>query len=239
MSATSANRFGYTTAPSRGKRARSNYSVARRSKNKKKRLFTAGHNHRKQSAVSGSRPNRPITAKAPGIVRRNRDPNSEDKGDDRNDFRPGTVAFTNIGPLGETEPVDENNRIRQEINNNEEVKEESEQEEPQPSPDKFNEPEKHVENLSDDLSNDKKGSEENRENSDGQNDNHNDSQNDHQNDSQDDNQNDDKNQHKYSDKENISHNENAPESHEAQSPLEGVVEKQQVEKLSGKVRYSK
>lgn len=79
--------------------------------NKKKRLFTAGHGNRKRSSVEDvPKNNRPITAKAPGLGRINRNKLKASSPVDGN-FRPETVPFTNIGPLGETEPADENNPI--------------------------------------------------------------------------------------------------------------------------------
>jgi hypothetical protein len=78
---------------------------------KKRRLFTAGHGSRKRSVVdSMPKNNRPITAKAPGLGRINRNNIKASSPVDGN-FRPETVPFTNIGPLGETEPADENNPI--------------------------------------------------------------------------------------------------------------------------------
>lgn len=95
----------------RGKRARSNYSGFRKSKANKKRLFTAGHGSRKRTSVENvPKNNRPITAKAPGLGRINRNNIKASSPVDGN-FRPETVPFTNIGPLGETEPADENNPI--------------------------------------------------------------------------------------------------------------------------------
>lgn len=160
FSATGPAQFGYSTMPSRGNRARSNYSVARRSKKRKRRLFTAGHEGRKRSAVATvSKTNRPITAKGPVIGRRTNQtkPSTADQ-----NFRPETVPFTNLGPLGETEPADEDDRIKQEITRevsgesdqeiearigNEEAKEDQEEEAPTPK-DKFNERAKHIDNFS-------------------------------------------------------------------------------------------
>ena len=133
----------------------------------KKRLNTAGHGSRKRSAVSTlHKNNRPITAKIPTIGRRHYRGEGQVEGENKDGLRPETVPFTNIGPLGETEPVDENDRIKQEITRevtgesekeiearigDEEEKEESE-EEPKVSRDKFNEREKQMDNLTDDLS---------------------------------------------------------------------------------------
>jgi hypothetical protein len=170
MSATGTVNLGYNTIPLKGRRAQSNYSVNKRGKKRKKRLMTAGHGGRKRSAVGNmARNNRPITAKAPIIGRRmQKSPQQEDhKPDDG--ARPETVPFTNLGPLGETEPLDENDKIKAEITR--EVTGESEKDieariandfddrdisEPGegPSPeDKFNEKEKQMDNLTDDLSN--------------------------------------------------------------------------------------
>lgn len=160
FSATSTAKLGYSTMPSRGNRARSNYSVARRSKKRKRRLFTAGHEGRKRSEVGTlSKTNRPITAKAPIIGRRTNQtkPSTADQ-----IFRPETVPFTNLGPLGETEPADEDDKIKQEITRevsgesdqeiearigNEEVKEDQEEEAQTPQ-DKFNERPRHIDNFS-------------------------------------------------------------------------------------------
>jgi hypothetical protein len=169
MSATGTVNLGYNSIPLKNRRAQSNYSVNKRNKRRKKRLMTAGHAGRKRSAVgSMARNNRPITAKAPIIGRRmQKSPQEDQKPDDG--ARPDTVPFTNLGPLGETEPLDENDKIKAEITR--EVTGESEKDiedriandfddrdisEPGegPSPeDKFNEKEKQMDNLTDDLSN--------------------------------------------------------------------------------------
>lgn len=165
MSATGTNKFGYSTMPLKGRRARSNYSVHRKGKGKKKRrLFTAGHGGRKRSDVDHSMKNRPITAKAPGLGRTQ--PTSQQK-QSLDGFRPETVPFTNLGPLGETEPIDEDDKIKQEITRevtgesekeiadriaNEEVKEESIEEPPTPK-DRFPEEERKLDNQSEDQSN--------------------------------------------------------------------------------------
>lgn len=128
--------------------------------------MTAGHGSRKRSAVGPqSQSNRPITAKVPVIGRRNYQENNKEE-QENDGLRPETVPFTNLGPLGETEPIDENDKIKQEITRevsgesdkeiearigNEEAKEESEGESRQPE-NKFNEPEKQMENLTDDAS---------------------------------------------------------------------------------------
>lgn len=185
MSATGTAKFGYSTMPIKGKRAQSNYSVSKRGKKRKGRLMTAGHAGRNRSAV-GSLPksNRPITAKAPVIGRRLQKSQQEDRKPD-DGTRPETVPFTNLGPLGETEPADEDDKIKQEINR--EVTGESEKDiearinneiddrdvsdpgESSPREDKFNEREKQMDNLTDDLSNNQdkhKSDQENEENND-------------------------------------------------------------------------
>lgn len=167
MSATGTNHFGNSTMPLKGKRARSNYSLANRGKKRKKRLFTAGHGGRKRSAVQGfSRTNRPITAKGPGLGSQQRQTKTRATSNNEN-LRPDTVPFTNIGPLGDTEPADENDKIKQEITRevtgesekeiearigNEEVKEESESDSKPPLENKFNEQEKLMEDFTDGVS---------------------------------------------------------------------------------------
>ena len=189
MSATGTAKFGYNTMPLKGRRAQSNYSVNKRGKKRKTRLMTAGHNGRQRSAVGSlHKNNRPITAKAPVIGRRLHKTQQEDhKKDDGT--RPETVPFTNIGPLGETEPADENDKIKQEItrevtgesekeieariNNELEDRDASDPGESPPHEDKFNEKEKQLDNLTDDLSNNQdkhKSDPENDENNDPNND---------------------------------------------------------------------
>jgi hypothetical protein len=172
MSATGMKKFGNCTMPLKGKRASSNFSAVRRGKSKKRRLFTAGHGGRKRSAVARfSQTNRPITAKGPGFSKRT----SKTRGASRDhNLRPETVPFTNIGPLGETEPVDENDKILQEITRevtgesekeiearigNEEVKEESESDHKLSREDKYGEKEKQLDNLTEDASNNQDKSE--------------------------------------------------------------------------------
>ena len=169
MSAVGGRRFGYATMPIKARRAKSSYAVARRGKKKKRRLMTAGHGGRKRSAVSrGPQNNRPITAKGPLMGRRNQ--KSEEKEEPQEPVqRPDTVAFTNMGPLGATEPQDGDDRIKQEITrevtgesereiearigNEDEISKESDHEEQEAPKDKFNEKEKKIDNLTDDLSN--------------------------------------------------------------------------------------
>ena len=172
MSATGMKKFGNCTMPLRGKRASSNFSAVRRGKGKKRRLFTAGHGGRKRSAVARfSQTNRPITAKGPGFSKRT----AKTRGGSRDhNLRPETVPFTNIGPLGETEPVDENDKILQEITRevtgesekeiearigNEEVKEESESDHKPPKQDRYGEKERQLDNLTDEASNNQDKSE--------------------------------------------------------------------------------
>ena len=168
MSATGTAKFGYSTMPLKGNhRARSNYSTLRKSKKRKRRLMTAGHGRKRSAVGSLPKPNRPITAKGPVIGRRPQTKAGASTGGD-DGFRPETVPYTNIGPLGEWEPQDENDKIKQEITREvtgesereieariaDEVKEEPEQESDFVAPeDKFNEKEKQMDNLTDDLSN--------------------------------------------------------------------------------------
>ena len=168
MNSTGTTNLGYSSMPqSHGKRAKSNYSGFKKTK-KRKRLFTAGVSGRKRASVGEAAKfdNRPITAKAPGLGRVGKHNFKSVSPNDKN-IRPETVPFTNLGPLGETEPADENNKILQEITR--EVTEESdrdiearivnddatnEQEEEQPRPiDKYGEKERQLDNLTDDLSN--------------------------------------------------------------------------------------
>lgn len=118
MSSAGPNKIGYNTMPLKyTRRAKSNYSVNRRNKkNRRRRLMTANNGVRKQSAANEvGRPHRPITAKGPGMGRfGHKNENTESPND--GNFRPETVPFTNIGPLGETEPADEDDRIKAEIN---------------------------------------------------------------------------------------------------------------------------
>lgn len=169
MSAVGGRTFGYKTMPLKQRRAKSSYAVARRTKKKKKRVMTAGYGGRKRSAVrKGPQAARPITAKGPQIGRRQKTADPEGKqNEEDNGFRPETVPFSNIGPLGATEPQDGDDRIKQEINREvtgesekeiearigeeEEVSKESDNEE-KLIEDKFNEKEKQLDNLSDDLS---------------------------------------------------------------------------------------
>ena len=162
MSAAGGRTFGYQTMLIKQRRAKSSYAVARRTKKKKKRVMTAGYGGRKRSAVrKAAQAARPITAKGPNIGRRNKssNPGNQEEEED-NGFRPETVPFTNIGPLGATEPQDENDKIKQEITREVtgesekeiearigeegEVSKESEHEE-EPVRDKFNEKEKRIE----------------------------------------------------------------------------------------------
>lgn len=158
MSAIPGRKFGYATMPLKSRRAKSSYAVARKGKKKRKRLMTAGHGGRKRSAVSrGPQHTRPITAKGPLMGRRN--PGSIPEEEKKEDgLRPDTVAFTNIGPLGATEPQDGDNKIKQEITrevtgesereiearigNEGEVSKESDHEEQEAPKDQFNEQEK-------------------------------------------------------------------------------------------------
>lgn len=175
MSATGTTRFGYQTMPFKGaKRARSNYSAGNRSKKRRRRIMTAGHGGRKRSVVeNSSQHNRPITAKAPGMNRFGRKTASNgNQNQDEGALRPDTVPYTNLGPLGETEPVDEDDKIQQEINreasgesdkeieariaNAEALDPEAVREETEPNEmpeDKFNEPEKKIDNLTESESN--------------------------------------------------------------------------------------
>lgn len=167
-------KLGYQTMPLKGnKRAKSNHSAFRKGKMiRKRRLMTAGHGGRKRSAVGQPhRANRPITAKGPGIGRFGQQSKPQTAHGDKA-TRPETVPFTNLGPLGETEPIDEENeKVQQEINRevtgesekeiedrindngtqNQDEKEESESEEKREN--RYNEPEKHVDNLTEELSN--------------------------------------------------------------------------------------
>lgn len=168
MSSTGTTKLGYSSMPqTRGQRARSNYSGFKKAK-KRKRLFTAGHAARKRASVGDTAKfnNRPITAKAPGLGRISKH-NFKSTSPNDNNMRPETVPFTNLGPLGETEPAEENNKIKQEITR--EVTEESDRdiearivnddannevEEEQPPPvDRYGEKEKQLDNITDDLSN--------------------------------------------------------------------------------------
>ena len=167
MSSTGTTKLGYSSMPqSRGQRARSNYSGFKKTK-KRKRLFTAGHGGRKRASVGDTEKfnNRPITAKAPGLGRINKH-NFKSASPNDNNMRPETVPFTNLGPLGETEPADENNKIKQEITRevteesdrdiearivNDEANNEVEEEQPPPV-DKYGEKEKQLDNITDDLS---------------------------------------------------------------------------------------
>ena len=174
MSAVGGRKFGYATMQIKSRRAKSSYAVARRGKKKKRRLMTAGHGGRKRSAVSRApQNNRPITAKGPYMGRRNQSNRNEEtevkEVQEENAKRPDTVAFTNIGPLGATEPQDGDDKIKQEINREVtgesekeiearidiegEISKESLNEENEPPKDKFNEKEKKIDNLTDDLSN--------------------------------------------------------------------------------------
>lgn len=170
MSATGTQKFGYSTMPIKANhRARSNYSQLRKGKKRKRRLMTAGHARKRSDVGSLPKGNRPITAKGPIIGRRPQTKAGPSTGGD-DAFRPETVPYTNIGPLGECEPADENDKIKQEITREvtgesereieariaDEVKEEPEQESEFVAPqDKFNEKEKQMDNLTDDLSNNK------------------------------------------------------------------------------------
>jgi hypothetical protein len=166
LSATGTTRFGYQTMPFKSNtRARSNYSAHHKGK-RRRRLMTAGHGGRKQSQVHNMpQNNRPITAKAPGLGRFGRKTAGKD---DDNAFRPDTVPFTNLGPLGETEPVDEDDRINQEINRESDKEIEDRIADPEPTDqdavreetepnegteDKFNEHEKKIDNLTESESN--------------------------------------------------------------------------------------
>eukprot|EP00344_Euplotes_crassus_P008124 CAMPEP_0197001948 /NCGR_PEP_ID=MMETSP1380-20130617/6527_1 /TAXON_ID=5936 /ORGANISM="Euplotes crassus, Strain CT5" /LENGTH=258 /DNA_ID=CAMNT_0042419825 /DNA_START=453 /DNA_END=1229 /DNA_ORIENTATION=+ len=169
MSAVGGRTFGYQTMPIKQRRAKSSYAVARRTKKKKKRVMTAGYGGRKRSAVrKADQAARPITAKGPNIGRRNKSSNPNNQEEEDNGFRPETVPFTNIGPLGATEPQDGDDKIKQEITREVtgesekeiearigeevEVSKESENEE-KPVEDKYHEKEKQLDNLSDEASN--------------------------------------------------------------------------------------
>ncbi|CAI2370710.1 unnamed protein product [Moneuplotes crassus] len=160
MSAVGGRTFGYQTMPIKQRRAKSSYAVARRTKKKKKRVMTAGYGGRKRSAVrKADQAARPITAKGPNIGRRNKSSNPNNQEEEDNGFRPETVPFTNIGPLGATEPQDGDDKIKQEITREVtgereevEVSKESEHEE-KPVEDKYHEKEKQLDNLSDEASN--------------------------------------------------------------------------------------
>ena len=172
MSSTGTTKLGYHTMHLNGqRRAKSNYSAFRKGKKqRKRRLMTAGHGGRKRSAVGQvHRANRPITAKGPGIGRFGQHTKDQVASGDKA-TRPETVPFTNLGPLGETEPIDEENeKLQQEINrevtgesekeiedrihNNETPSQNDKEESENRREDKYDEPEKHVDNLTDDLSN--------------------------------------------------------------------------------------
>jgi len=159
MTAIPGRMFGYATMPIKGRRAKSSYAIARKSKKKRKRLMTAGHGGRKRSAVSrGPQHTRPITAKGPLMGMRNKSDQAEEEEKTKNVVRPDTVACTNMGPLGATEPQDGDEKINQEITrevtgeserdiearigNEGEISKESDHEEVEPRRDVFNEQEK-------------------------------------------------------------------------------------------------
>eukprot|EP00343_Euplotes_focardii_P009690 CAMPEP_0205828622 /NCGR_PEP_ID=MMETSP0206-20130828/35705_1 /ASSEMBLY_ACC=CAM_ASM_000279 /TAXON_ID=36767 /ORGANISM="Euplotes focardii, Strain TN1" /LENGTH=232 /DNA_ID=CAMNT_0053130629 /DNA_START=290 /DNA_END=989 /DNA_ORIENTATION=- len=170
MTAIPGRMFGYATMPIKGRRAKSSYAIARKSKKKRKRLMTAGHGGRKRSAVSrGPQHTRPITAKGPLMGMRNKSDQAEEEEKTKNVVRPDTVACTNMGPLGATEPQDGDEKINQEITrevtgeserdiearigNEGEISKESDHEEVEPRRDVFNEKKNKIDNLTDDLSN--------------------------------------------------------------------------------------
>ena len=131
--------------------------------------MTAGHGGRKRSEVDQlPRLNRPITAKGPGIGRFGRQSHTKETED--NGFRPETVPFTNIGPLGNTEPVDGDEKLQQEIQNIQipdiDSKDGSDHQDDgaEASAQKYNEPERKVDDLSDDQEHNQNDQEDNEEN---------------------------------------------------------------------------